>query len=789
MKKNDDSSNRPNTPQRSASSRAQQPRPQESQEQAKDNWDSLAENLDQEAQRDAWNNWSEREESTNQTRPSFESPASRSELRRSSPPYYDNSKIDEDYETRARNRTRSVWNRGEWSYAERDESEQPRRYRESYPRERPGGDYDASDRRMSYRPDYRNQGRAEERAPYRDERYGYEREPRGDVDDYHSRGFTGLRRRPRSYPEQRPAPSRRREYRGDYDAEYASRFPYGRKPEETGWSKSGVSRERRPKSDYAADSRGRTRDASSRAPQSSRDASDKTRKSDVRRYGRRNLEPTIGILGKRGEPLSLAEELVARRYRRSKASKFARRDAEAPKTNDPAQDPKLEELDATSVEQEYGYDASVADEVVKLKKLSMQELVVEARRQKLETIDGEKRRDLILRVLRKRITDNALQFGEGTLEILPDEFGFLRSPKANYTSSLDDIYISPSQIRLFGLRTGLTIFGQIRPPKEKERYFALLRVELINDRNPNELISKPYFDDLLVARSSKRLLLSSPEPSLEKKDKSTNEQNDDLRVVDLVAPIAFGQRALIISPATDNVRLTRKIVNSITTNYPDVFVFVLLVGKTPEEIEETGVDLNEKQCEVVSSSFDESALRHIDVSEIVFEKAKRMVEYGRNVVLIIDSIANLVRAWNTERASRETFITGCIDPLSIQRPKKIFGSSRQIDAGGSLTVLAFAQLNEANEFDQEVVKQFKEITNTEIVLNAKPNADGNFTVSAKESFTRDVRDFMDDDAVRAYKLLKEKIEQDGDASQFLSDLIAKTKTTAEAFEILSKDSK
>ncbi len=302
--------------------------------------------------------------------------------------------------------------------------------------------------------------------------------------------------------------------------------------------------------------------------------------------------------------------------------------------------------------------------IAELQRMSMPQLIEQARKENLSEIHGIKKQDLIFKILKERVKLNGLMYGEGTLEILPDGFGFLRSPDYHYLSCPDDIYVSPSQIRRFGLRTGVTVAGQIRPPKENERYFALLRVEAINLQDPNALTQKVFFDDLTPLHPDKRVRL----------EHDADEVN--MRVVDLIVPIGFGQRGLIVSPPrAGKTILLQKMAKAVLANHPEVYVIMLLIDERPEEVTDMERQVKGPQCEVISSTFDESAARHVQVSEMVLEKAKRMVEYGHDVIIFLDSITRLARAWNSECPHSGKILSGGVDANALQRPKRFFGSA------------------------------------------------------------------------------------------------------------------
>lgn len=349
-------------------------------------------------------------------------------------------------------------------------------------------------------------------------------------------------------------------------------------------------------------------------------------------------------------------------------------------------------------------DFNIAD----LQRMSMKELLEIAETEKLTEFSGLKKQDLIFRILKERTRLSGLMFGEGTLEILPDGFGFLRSPDYHYLPCPDDIYVSPSQIRRFGLRTGATVAGQIRPPKENERYFALLRVEAINGQDPNLLTAKVFFDDLTPLHPEKRLRLA---------DKA---QHLSTRIVDLIAPIGLGQRGLIVSPPrAGKTILLQQMADAVRQNHPDAYVIVLLIDERPEEVTDMERKLKSDNCEVVSSTFDEPTSRHIQVSEMVIEKAKRMVEYGHDVVIFLDSITRLARAWNTEVPNSGKTLSGGVDANALQNPKRFFGAARCVEEGGSLTIVATALVDTGSRMDEVIFEEFKGTGNTELHLDRR----------------------------------------------------------------------
>ncbi len=337
--------------------------------------------------------------------------------------------------------------------------------------------------------------------------------------------------------------------------------------------------------------------------------------------------------------------------------------------------------------------------------MTVTELHEVARGEGLEEHSGLKKQDLIFRILKQRIHQTGMMFGEGVLEILPDGFGFLRSPEYNYLPCPDDIYVSPSQIRRFGLRTGHTVAGQIRPPKESERYFALLRVEAINFADPDEVTDRTNFEDLTALHPEKRLILET-EP---------NEVN--MRIVDLVAPIGMGQRMLIVAPPrTGKTVLLQKMACAIAKNHPEAYVIILLIDERPEEVTDTQ---RNTPAEVVSSTFDEPAARHVQVAEMVIEKARRLVEYGRDVVILLDSITRLARAHNTEIPHSGKILSGGVDANALQKPKRFFGAARNIEEGGSLTIIGTALVDTGSKMDEVIFEEFKGTGNAELHLDRR----------------------------------------------------------------------
>ena len=409
--------------------------------------------------------------------------------------------------------------------------------------------------------------------------------------------------------------------------------------------------------------------------------------------------------------------------------------------------------------------------VAELQRMEMAELIAEARREKLEDVAGMKRQDLIFKILKQRVKLNGLLYGEGTLEILPDGFGFLRSPDYHYLSCPDDIYVSPSQIRRFGLKTGAIVCGQIRPPKENERYFALLRVEAINFQDPNILASKVTFDDLTPVHPDERIRME------------TTADEIDMRVVDMIVPIGFGQRGLIVSPPrAGKTVLMQEMAKAALINYPDLYVFMLLIDERPEEVTDMERQVKGSNCEVISSTFDEPSSRHVQVAEMVLEKAKRMVEYGTDVLIFLDSITRLARAWNSECPNSGKLLSGGLDANALQRPKRFFGSARKVEEGGSLTIIGTALVDTGSRMDEVIFEEFKGTGNQEICLDRKL-VDRRLwpAIDINRSGTRREEMLMDPEEHRRVCVLRRVISDMNppDAMELLTTRLRKTQTNAE----------
>ncbi len=341
-----------------------------------------------------------------------------------------------------------------------------------------------------------------------------------------------------------------------------------------------------------------------------------------------------------------------------------------------------------------------------LKSKTISELTNIAKELKIQGHSGLRKQDLIFKILEAKTEKDGLMFGQGVLEILPDGFGFLRAPTYNYLPGPDDIYVSPSQIRKFDMRTGDTISGQIRPPKESERYFALLKVEAINFENPGKTKDKILFDNLTPLYPEERLRLETP-----------NGKDYSARIMDLMTPVGKGQRGLIVAPPrTGKTMLLQSIANSVSTNFPEVVLIVLLIDERPEEVTDMSRSV---KGEVISSTFDEPAQRHVQVAEMVIEKAKRLVEHKRDVVILLDSITRLARAYNAIVPPSGKVLSGGVDSNALQRPKRFFGAARNLEEGGSLTIIATALIDTGSRMDDVIFEEFKGTGNMEIVLDRK----------------------------------------------------------------------
>ncbi len=350
-------------------------------------------------------------------------------------------------------------------------------------------------------------------------------------------------------------------------------------------------------------------------------------------------------------------------------------------------------------------DGSTAMDIAQLKEMNISALTQVTKDLNIQGASGMRKQELIFKILQAQTEKSGFIFSEGVLETLPDGFGFLRAPDYNYLPGPDDIYVSPSQIRKFDLRTGDTVSGQVRPPKEGERYFALIKVEAVNFEHPDKARNKIFFDNLTPLYPDERLTLE------------TEQEHLSARVLDLLTPIGKGQRGLIVAPPrTGKTMLLQTIANSITANQPEVILIVLLIDERPEEVTDMQRSVN---GEVISSTFDEPASRHVQVAEMVIEKAKRLVEHKRDVVILLDSITRLARAYNTIVPPSGKVLSGGVDSNALQRPKRFFGAARNIEEGGSLTIMATALIDTGSRMDDVIFEEFKGTGNMEIGLDRK----------------------------------------------------------------------
>jgi transcription termination factor Rho len=412
-----------------------------------------------------------------------------------------------------------------------------------------------------------------------------------------------------------------------------------------------------------------------------------------------------------------------------------------------------------------------------LKEKSPTELLQYAEDLEVENASTLRKQDMMFAIL-KQLADNDIEIsGGGVLEILQDGFGFLRSPESNYLPGPDDIYVSPNQIRRFALRTGDTVDGQIRAPKEGERYFALIQVANINFEEPEHTPHKVNFDNLTPLYPDERLHLESEDPTT--KDRST-------RVIDLIAPLGKGQRALIVSPPrTGKTMLLQNIAHAISANHPEVYLIVLLIDERPEEV--TDMDRSVKG-EVISSTFDEPAARHVQVAEMVIAKAKRLVEHKRDVVILLDSITRLARAYNTVVPSSGKVLTGGVDANALQRPKRFFGAARNIEEGGSLTIIATALIDTGSRMDEVIFEEFKGTGNSEIILDRKLSDKRTFpAIDITKSGTRKEELLVDKGTLSKMWVLRRILTPMGptDAMEFLLDKLKPTKNNDDFFESMN----
>lgn len=396
----------------------------------------------------------------------------------------------------------------------------------------------------------------------------------------------------------------------------------------------------------------------------------------------------------------------------------------------------------------------------------------------VENASSMRKQEIMFAILKQLAEKDEEIFGSGVIEVLQDGFGFLRSPEENYLPGPDDIYVSPSQIKRFGLRTGDTVEGSIRSPKNNERYFALLKVNAINFEEPKKIKHRINFDNLTPLYPEKKINLELEDPT-----KKAFTQ----RVIELVSPIGFGQRALIVAPPrTGKTVMLQDIATSIETNHPDTYLIVLLIDERPEEV--TDMDRTVKG-EVISSTFDEPASRHVQVAEMVLEKAKRLVEHGRDVVILLDSITRLARAYNTVVPSSGKVLTGGVDANALQRPKRFFGAARNIENGGSLTIIATALIDTGSRMDEVIFEEFKGTGNSEIVLDRKISDKRVYpAIDIQKSGTRKEELLVDPGTLSKMWVLRRILNPMGtvDAVEFLTDKMKDTKNNDEFFHSMNQ---
>jgi transcription termination factor Rho len=410
-----------------------------------------------------------------------------------------------------------------------------------------------------------------------------------------------------------------------------------------------------------------------------------------------------------------------------------------------------------------------------LKGKKINELTAIAKGLNIEGASSLRKQDMIFAILNAQTEKNGMIFGEGVLETLPDGFGFLRAPDYNYLPGPDDIYVSPSQIRRFNLHTGDTVSGQIRPPKEGERYFALLKVESVNYESPDVARDKILFDNL------------TPLYPMEKLKLETSSENMSTRVMELIAPIGKGQRGLIVAPPrTGKTMLIQNIANSIAENHPEVFLIVLLIDERPEEV--TDMQRSVKG-EVISSTFDEPASRHIQVAEMVIEKAKRLVEHKRDVVILLDSITRLARAYNTVIPPSGKILSGGVDSNALHKPKRFFGAARNIEEGGSLTIIATALVDTGSKMDEVIFEEFKGTGNMELHLDRKLVEKRTFpAIDMNKSGTRKEELLIDKASLNRIWILRKVLHPMNvvDSMEFLIEKLSETKSNQAFLDAMSK---
>jgi transcription termination factor Rho len=445
-----------------------------------------------------------------------------------------------------------------------------------------------------------------------------------------------------------------------------------------------------------------------------------------------------------------------------------------------------------------------------LKAKSPADLLAYAESLEIENASTLRKQDMMFGILKKLADNGTAIYGEGVVEILQDGFGFLRSPESNYLPGPDDIYVSPSQVRRFGLRTGDTVAGEIRAPKDGERYFALLKVNTINFDEPDKVRHRINFDNLTPLYPDQRLHLevvveedkparakaeaapakaaTGPKGELTLKGREVQQRKDiTCRIIDLIAPLGKGQRGLIVAPPrTGKTVMLQNIAHSIAANHPEVYLIVLLIDERPEEVTDMARSV---KGEVISSTFDEPASRHVQVTEMVIEKAKRLVEHKRDVVILLDSITRLARAYNTVVPSSGKVLTGGVDANALQRPKRFFGAARNIEDGGSLTIIATALIDTGSRMDEVIFEEFKGTGNSEIILDRKLSDKRTFpSIDITKSGTRKEELLVDAATLSKMWVLRKVLMPMGvtDAMEFLIDKLKHSKSNADFFEAMNK---
>jgi len=414
-------------------------------------------------------------------------------------------------------------------------------------------------------------------------------------------------------------------------------------------------------------------------------------------------------------------------------------------------------------------------DIGKLKDMKMSELTKTARAMNIDGLSGIKKQDMIFKILQGQAEKEGLMFGEGTLEVLSEGFGFLRSSNYNYLPCPDDIYISPSQIRRFDLKTGDTVSGHIRPPKDGEKYFALLKVEAVNFENPDKAKEKILFDNLTPLYPKERIKLE------------VGPKEISMRIMDLIVPLGKGQRALIVAPPySGKTVLLQKVANSITANNPDVILMVLLIDERPEEV--TDMQRSVKG-EVIASTFDEPAERHVQIAEIVLEKAKRLVEHRRDVVILLDSITRLARAYNTVVPHSGKILSGGVDSNALHKPKRFFGAARAVEEGGSLTIIATSLVDTGSRMDEVIFEEFKGTGNMELQLDRNLFQRRIYpAIDIKRSNTRHEELLIEEDDLQRVWLLRKAINDlnSAESMELLIDKVSKYKSNAEFLDNMNK---